>query len=255
MYIDTHCHLGGYEENFKDCWAQEGLELAIDVGFDLESSREAAERAGSDPRIYCAVGVHPEDCAAYDDAAEAELIRLAGLPKTVAIGEIGLDYHYEPFDKIRQQEVFLRQLEVAHRLRLPFSIHLRDAAGDMNDLLRAHRELITCGGVMHCYAQSAELVKFYLDLGLYLSFAGPVTFKNARGLLDAVRAVPLDRILTETDCPYLTPEPLRGKKNYPHYVQYTAARIAELKGVPTQTLCDSVRENVYRLFSRIVPEN
>ena len=200
MYIDTHTHLTDerYEnaENIIKNFGNEGLDYVIGASFDLNSSIKTAEFASKYPSVYAAIGIHPQDAETYNNDIADILRKLSKHPKVVAIGEIGLDYHYDPHDKILQQKVFLQQLELAHELKLPAIFHLRDAAGDFNELLLQNKHLLAYGGVMHCYAQSAELVPFYLKMGLYISFAGTVTFKNARGLLDAVRATPLDRILT-----------------------------------------------------------
>ncbi len=255
MYIDTHTHLT--DRRYEDADAiirglkGEGISYIIGVGYDLPSSQMTAELADTHQNFYGAVGVHPHDAGGWQSGMAQTLEAMSKSQKIVAIGEIGLDYHYPPFDKQKQADAFMQQLELAHSLKLPVIIHLRDAAGDLNALLKQNSRLLSYGGVMHCYSQSAELVPFYQDLGLYISFAGPVTFANARGLLDAVRAVPLSGILTETDCPYLTPEPHRGKLNYPAYVRHVAQKVADLKGVSAEELCENVRKNAARLFTRI----
>lgn len=252
MYIDTHAHIldevYGTPEAVIARLREEGIDRIVNVGYDLPSSVGTAALCERHSCVYGLVGIHPEHADTVSSEALCRLASLATKKGVLGIGEIGLDYHYTPFDKEQQKQAFLQQLELAYSLKKPFCIHLRDAAGDMNELLTKNRELLRYGGVMHCYAQSAELVPFYLKLGLYISFTGAVTFKNARGLLDAVRAVPADRLLTETDCPYLTPEPYRGKTNFPFYVKYVAKRLAELKEMPEEAFCAQVKENARALF-------
>ena len=255
QFLDTHAHL--MDERYEDPdqipahMAEDELFLTVSVGYNLVSSRAAVAAAQKYGRVFAAVGIHPSDAEEAGADFYAELTDLAKDPNCLLWGEIGLDYHYPPLDRELQKRVFLEQLELAHASKLPVAIHLREAAGEMNELLRQNAGLLEYGGIMHCYAQSAELVPFYLKLGLYLSFSGTVTFKNARGLLDAVRAVPLERILTETDSPYLTPEPFRGKTNQPAYVRYVAQKVAELKGVEVEALNDCVLKNFRTLCPRL----
>lgn len=256
QFLDTHAHLmderyGEDPDAIPARMAEDDLFLVVSVGYHLHSSKAAVAAARKYERVFAAVGIHPSDAEEACPAFYDELVRLSEDPKCVLWGEIGLDYHYPPLDRELQKRVFLEQLELAHQKKLPVSIHLREAAGEMNELLRQNAGLLEYGGIMHCYAQSAELVPFYLKLGLYLSFSGTVTFKNARGLLDAVRAVPLDRLLTETDSPYLTPEPFRGKTNQPAYVRYVAERLAALKGVEVPALNDQVLKNFRTLCPKV----
>lgn len=256
MYIDTHTHLtdqryGGEAENIIKSLGECGVEYIIGIGYDRESSESACALAEKFENVYAAPAVHPHDSRLAGEEDYRLFAALAASEKVVAIGETGLDYHYDLSPRETQKEVFLRHLELARSLKLPVIIHLRDAYGEMLEMLTANKSLLKYGGVLHCYSGSAESVKQYLNLGLYISFAGAVTFKNAKGLLDAVKAVPLDRILTETDCPYLTPEPHRGKLNYPQYVKYVADKIAEVKGVSACALNENVRKNAKQLFKRI----
>ena len=179
---------------------------------------------------------------------------MAGLlsaPKGVAVGEIGLDYHYEGTDEGAQRRAFAAQLELADALGLPVIIHSRDAAADTLRILRDNREKLHNGGVMHCFSGSPETAKEYLKLGLYISFAGPVTFKNARRLDEVAKMVPADRMLAETDSPYLAPEPLRGTLNTPANVVKVYEKLALLRGEPLEALCEQIEQNARTLFTKL----
>lgn len=255
MWIDTHTHLT--DEDYPDPGAivadfdRDGIEFAVTVGYDLPSSEAAVSLAERYDRVYAAVGVHPHDAESLDDRTAERILGLCRRPKVVALGEIGLDYHYDRSKSEVQKRAFERQLALAEQADLPVIFHAREATGDFNEILKRNAGRLRRGGVLHCYANGAELVKWYADLGLYFGFGGSTTFRNARGLLDAVRAVPDDRILTETDCPYLTPEPHRGETNFPKYVALAAQRCAELRGTEIGDFCAQVRENALRLFWRI----
>lgn len=257
MYIDTHAHLtdsryDGEGANIIKDLKNENIKYIINIGYDRQSSDGSVEFAREFDNVYAAVAIHPHDCL---NAGEEDFAAFAGYakhPKVVAIGETGLDYHYDNCPPPQEQKkVFIRHLELAYSVNLPIIIHLRDAYADMYDILCANKSLLTYGGVLHCYSGSAEMAKKYLDLGLYISFAGAVTFKNARGLIDAVKAVPADRLLTETDCPYLTPEPHRGELNYPAYVKYVAKKLAQIKEMNESDFCLQVSRSARALFKRI----
>lgn len=252
MYIDTHCHLTDKRykniENIISEFEKNKLELAITVGYDYDSSVGSLSLAKTHNNIYCALGVHPHDCKTLDDKILTGFKKLAADKKVLAIGEIGLDYHYEGFDKNTQRSAFIRQLELADELKLPVIIHSRDALTDMNNTLKENKRLLNNSGVMHCYSESAEEIKFYLDLGFYISFAGPITYQNAKMPVEAVKKTPLNRILAETDSPYLTPEPKRGEINYPQYVIYVAKKMAEILKIPENILFSTIKENVKTLF-------
>ena len=195
--------------------------------------------------MYSSVGVHPEECENLPENYISVLRDIAlSHKKVVAIGEIGLDYHYDGFDRDFQIKIFKEQLSLAKELSLPVIIHSRDATGDMMEILREYRPC----GVMHCFSGSAETAKEVLSLGMYLGFTGVVTFKNAKKAIEAVSVTPVDRLLLETDCPYMAPEPFRGKRCDSRLIEYTAEKIAEIKGVPTQEMIDIANENTKRLF-------
>lgn len=251
MLIDTHAHLDDerYDEDRNQVieqLRQDGLVYVINPGADMASSRKAVALADSFDFIYAAVGVHPQDAAAIDDDDIAELERLAGRDRVVAIGEIGLDYHYDEPSRDIQKRRFIQQLALADKLDLPVIIHDRDAHGDMMDILRARGKKQK--GVLHCFSGSVEMAQECLKLGFLISFTGNITFKNARRLLDVVEAIPIERMMIETDSPYLSPEPYRGQRNYPGNVRYVAHKIAEIKGMEYEDVVRITGHNAIKLF-------
>lgn len=250
--FDTHCHLDDVkfdsdrEAILSDMQAQ-GFMPCVCVGADMPSSFRCRDLAQTRPWLYFAAGVHPHDAKDYSDEAHAELQRLMRDPRCVAWGEIGLDYYYDLSPRDAQREVFTRQLEAAREMGKPAVFHVRDAHGEFTDLLRAHRERLPAG-VMHCYTGSVEQAKVYMDFGFYISLAGPVTFKKAPKLWAVAASVPLDRLLIETDSPYMAPEPRRGRRNDPRNVLHVAQKIAELRGLPLEAVAEATRENGMRLF-------
>lgn len=217
----------------------------VNAASSMQSCQTSLDLARRYPQIYCAVGVHPDAAHCFTQADCTALAGFAQQPKVVAIGEIGLDYHYDDVSpRDVQREVFERQLRLALELNLPVIIHDRDAHQDTMDLLRKYRPR----GVLHCYSGSAEMVQEVAHLGLYLGFTGVVTFKNARKALEAVAAVPPDRLLIEMDCPYMSPEPHRGKRCDSSFLVHTGEKLAELTGVTPQALFDQTRRSACELF-------
>lgn len=259
-FIDVHCHLtgddyqtvGGVEETVKRA-IDEGVTTLICSGFDIPSSEAAARLSGRFDEVYFCAGYHPSELKKYAEGDLERLKELCSLEKCVAVGEVGLDYHFDdnpPRDT--QKEFFIRQLALADELELPVVVHSRDAAQDTLQLLTDNQTLLKKGGLMHCYSYSAEMVALFERLGFYFSFGGPCTFKNAKKTVESVLAVPLEKLLTETDCPYLTPVPYRGTfPNQPKNVTYVAARLAELRGDEPQRLKDRVYENAKNLFFKL----
>jgi len=248
--VDSHAHLdfpqfaGDREEVIKR--AQEaGVRLIINVGADLESSRASIALAERYPLIYAAVGIHPHDARLLDESALRELRKLAQHPKVVAIGEIGLDYYRNFSPREIQRRAFRLQLELAKELDKPVIIHSRDAQKDTMGILA---ELSPERGVMHCFSGSLETALKAIELGLAISVAGPVTFKNARKLPQIVREIPLEHLLIETDCPYLAPHPYRGKRNEPAYVRLVAEAVAAIKGISPGQVARKTLENTLKLF-------
>ncbi|MEG6617139.1 TatD family hydrolase [Peptococcaceae bacterium 1198_IL3148] len=250
-FIDTHAHLNDQrfaadrEQLINDAM-KSGLTI-INAGNDLETSSTALALAKKYPFIYATVGVHPHDAKDVPDDYLRQLKNLAADQRVVAIGEIGLDYYYDLSPRDVQRQVFVAQLNLAKELNLPVVIHLRDAYGDFLEIMRQEK-LAPIGGVMHCYSGSMEVAQECLNMGFYISFAGPVTFKNAANLKEVAAQVPLEKILVETDSPYLTPVPHRGKRNQPDYVKYVAEQIAELKQMPVSELWPAIIANASALF-------
>jgi TatD DNase family protein len=239
--VDSHCHLD--DEQFDDDRAAViDRARAAGVKYMLAIGDEAAVRlADEHPFVFAAVGIHPNESATVLDVE-----RFVGNPKVKAIGEIGLDYHWG-VPKETQMPVFLRQLEIASAARLPIVIHTRDAWTDTLDVLRAHWNGMPC--VVHCFGGSAEQARECLDLGFYLALGGVATFPKSSELRETARIIPADRLLLETDAPYLAPAPKRGKRNEPAYVQYAAQVVADARGVPVEDLAAQTTANFERLFS------
>ena len=249
--FDTHAHYdsGGFNADRDAVLAAlpaAGVGLVVDPGCDVESSRAAVALAERYPHVYAAVGIHPEDCAGCTDDDFTALRALCRHDKVVAIGEIGLDYYWaENPPREFQQQVFRRQLALAEELDLPVIVHDREAHGDCLDIVRDYPEL---RGVFHCYSGSPEMAAELVKLGWYLGFDGPVTYKNARRALEAADVTPLDRIVVETDSPYMSPVPNRGKRNDSTNLPYVVEKLAERKGVSPEEMERIVWENGLRLF-------
>lgn len=252
MIVDTHAHLNDSRlAPDLEHWLQEAravdVKLIINVGADLESSRLAVLQAASHDELVAAVGVHPHEAKSWSAQMEADLLELVEHPKVCAYGEIGLDYYYDFSPKDTQQEIFAAQLRIAKAKGLPVIVHDRDAHQDVLRILEQNGPY-PAGGVMHCYSGSAEMLAAYLELGFYISFAGPLTFRNAKRSALVAAEVPDDRLLVETDCPYLSPEPYRGKLNHPARVVQIAERLAELRGVEFATIAELTTNNALCLF-------
>lgn len=256
-FVDSHCHIDGPE---YDPDRDEVIERAIAAGVttmlnvgtgDPHSGafERAVELAEQYAEIYCAIGVHPHDAKLFDDAAEARLVDLAKQSnKLVAWGEIGLDYHYDHSPRETQREVFGRQLEIARKLDLPVIVHSREADEDTIAILRDGLDNYERAGVLHCFGGSLAMAQAAIGLGFYVSFAGNLTFKKAEDLQTIARQLPLERLMIETDCPYLTPVPFRGKRNEPARVVETAKFLAELRGIELEEAGRLTSENFARLF-------
>ena len=251
--FDTHAHYDARQfdpdrDQVLSALPGRGVELVVNPGCDLASSRKAVELAGRYPFVYAAVGVHPEDCGDWTDEDVEELRALANHPKVVAVGEIGLDYYWpENPPKELQKRVFRAQLALARELDLPVIVHDREAHGDSMELVREFPEV---RGVFHCFSGSAEMARELVKLGWMISFTGVLTYKNARKAVEAARAVPLDRIMIETDSPYMTPVPHRGRRNDSGYVGLICQKLAELKGIDPEQ-CSAATLNNGRKFFHI----
>ena len=251
MLFDTHAHYDDEafapdREELLSSLPAGGVSLVINPGCTVESSRQAVALAERFPHVYAAVGIHPEECAAFTEETVSVLRALAERPRTVAIGEIGLDYYWEQNPpRAVQQAVFRRQLALARELDLPVIVHDRDAHGDTLSIVREFPEV---RGVFHCYSGSPELAVELLRLGWYLGFDGPVTYKNARRGPEVAAVAPLDRILVETDSPYLSPVPNRGRRNDSTNLHYIVEKLAEWKGVSPSALAEQTLDNGKTLF-------
>ena len=249
--FDTHCHLDDekYQLDREEAYQrmlEAGVKRCVCVGSDIPSSQRCVDFALSHEGVFAAAGVHPHDCK---DAPEDYLSILRSLlrrEKVVALGEIGLDYYYDLSPRDTQKKVMDEQINLALEMDKPVIFHIRDAHGDMVDYFRARKTLPQ--GIIHCYSSSAEMAKEYVRMGFYISFAGPLTFKKALHLHAAAREVPLDRLLIETDSPYLTPEPNRGKRNEPANVIFTLKKLSELRGIPEEEMARITWENACRLY-------
>ncbi len=249
MIIDSHSH---YDDERFDNDREElllglkdkNIEKIINVGYNLESSKRAVQFANTYDFCYAAVGFHPSDASDCSEDALSELIELTKDPKVVCWGEIGLDYHYDNIDKEQQKEVFIRQMKIAHELKKPVAIHTRDAMADSLEIVKKFQT----PGVFHCYSGSLESAKELVKIGYYISFSGTVTYKNAKNVKEVAKWIPSDKYLIETDCPYLSPEPVRGTRNDSSNLNYTAQHIAELRNIPVEQVIRETNENTKRLF-------
>ncbi len=260
MYIDVHCHLTGTE--FDEIGGvdgaiarakENGVGLMICSGYDLASSKIAAELSERYPEIYFCAGFHPSELGKYREGDLEEMRALCAHEKCVAVGEIGLDYHFEdnPAPE-RQRELFIAQLRLADEVGLPVVLHSRDGAAETLEILRTHRDLLKKGGLMHCYSYSAETMRDFLALGLHFSFGGPSTFKNARKVQECVQRIPATRLLSETDCPYLTPVPYRGVfPNEPKNVKHVVENMAALRNENEEELKIRLLQNAKTLFFKL----
>lgn len=253
MLFDTHAHLDNpkfdkdREKIIRDL-KKNDVDFIINPGADFASSIKAVKLAEKYDNIYAAVGIHPHEAKSMDEDTIGLLEGFTNKEKVVAIGEIGLDYHYDNSPRDIQKKWFREQIRLAKKVNLPIIVHDRDAHQDTFDIIKDELdENLT--GVLHCYAGSVEMAKKYIDMGFFISFAGPLTFKNAKTPKRVCESLPLDRILIETDSPYLTPEPNRGKRNEPLYVRYMAAMIAELKEVSFKEVAKKTKENAKKLFN------
>ena len=252
--FDTHCHISlhHFEEDRAEVIArmrEAGVMLATIAVDSTEDVPFAIKMCEEHDFLYFVAGVHPHNAIKYPDEAEKITIEAAKHPKFTCVGEIGLDYHYDMSPRDVQREVFQRQLDLACDLGKPVQLHIRDAHGECMDMLRERAKNGRMpGGIMHCFTGSWECAKVYLDLGLYVSLSGAVTFKNAPKLTEVAANIPVDRLLVETDCPFMTPVPLRGKRNEPAYTVYTVQKIAEIRGMDAEELAEITTANALRAF-------
>ena len=259
MLVDSHCHL-----DFPDFAAERdaviararaaGVRTMLTICTKITEFEEIRAIADSDPDIWCTVGIHPHEAEPEPDTSVDRLVALTQHPKVVGIGEAGLDFHYDHSPRDRQREVFRTHIAAAREAGVPLVVHTREADDETGQILAEESRGGALTGVLHCFSSGIDLARRGLDLGFYVSFSGMVTFKKADELREIVREVPLDRILVETDAPYLAPVPLRGKRNEPAFVVHTARVVAELKGLSPEALAEATTANFHRLFTKTVPK-
>ncbi|PPR11279.1 MAG: putative metal-dependent hydrolase YcfH [Alphaproteobacteria bacterium MarineAlpha11_Bin1] len=255
MLVDSHCHLDFdvFDEDRADTIRRAkdaGIGTMVTICTRVTRFAQILNIAESDPNIWCSVGIHPHQADEEPLLSTEDLVSRAQNPKVVGIGETGLDYYYDNSARHVQKESFRTHIAAARETGLPLIVHTRDADADMADILENEMENGAFSGVLHCFSSGAELARRALNIGFYISLSGIVTFKNAQDLRNIVEKVPLDRILVETDSPFLAPIPNRGRRNEPSFVVHTAAKVAELKNVSTELLSISSTNNFFRLFNK-----
>ena len=251
MLTDTHCHLHlrQFDRDRDEVVARaeaNGVTKIIEVGIDLESNKEAIALANRYPQVYAAVGIHPHEAGKASQKTWMELRSLASQPGVVAIGETGLDYYRRHSSRQKQKEALRRQLSLARELKKPVIFHDREAHDDLLAMVEEHGEGLA--GVFHCFSGDLAMAKRCLEMGFYISIAGPVTYRNAHRLRELARTLPLERLLMETDSPFLPPHPYRGRRNEPAYVKLVAQEVAEIRGVSFEELAQATTENAALLF-------
>ena len=255
MLIDTHAHLTDdkYNDNRLEIikeLASNRVEKVFCVAYNLQSIKDVYELSQKYDNIYAILGVHPEEVQDYTEETKNLLKKLATNNKVIAIGEIGLDYHYENFDKTKQREVFISQIKLAYELKLPISIHNRDSIGDCLEILKEYKEYLKYGGVIHCFSESVETYREIKKLGLKIAFGGILTFKNSVVAPEVCKIAAIEDILLETDCPYLTPHPYRKYVNEPKYTSIVAEKIAEIKNISYDKVVEQTTKNALELFKK-----
>ncbi len=253
-YIDTHAHISGKEfasdiEKVRQNYLQSGVNKVIDIASNLSSSRKVAITSSKYSEVYYSVGTHPADAGEVNSEVIKEYSSLIKNDKCLAVGEIGLDYHYEPFDKQVQQNAFTTQIEFSISNNLPFICHSRDSVKDTVDIISYYKNYYKKGFLMHCFAESKEIAKILLDLGGYFAFGGATTFTNYKKQ-DVIKYIPAGRIFCETDCPYMSPVPYRGTRNEPKNVAIVYQNIANIKGIKLEELVYKIEDNFSRLFDK-----
>jgi TatD DNase family protein len=256
MLVDSHCHLDFPDfstelDQVVERAGEAGVGIMVTISTHLDRFPGVLAIAERFSTVYASVGVHPHEADTHQDTAASRLIELARHPKVVGIGETGLDYYYEHSERQAQQKSFRQHIEAARVTGLPLIVHTRDADADTIAILRDEWERGPYPGLIHCFSGGPELAKAALDLGLYISISGIATFKKADELRETIRAVPIDRVLVETDAPYLAPVPYRGKRNEPAFVSETAARMADLFGLPPDQFARTTTDNFHRLFNKV----
>ena len=253
VIFDTHCHFDDerFDEDREEAWQRmldNNVKHCVCVGSDLHSSRRCLAFANAHPGAFAACGVHPHEAEKAEKDYLAQLRQMLVQEKCVALGEIGLDYYYDFSPRDVQKRVMAEQVDLALEMDMPVIFHIRDAHGEMIDFFRSRKKLPR--GIIHCFSGSAETALEYVRMGFYISFAGPVTFKNAQNLQRAAEAVPAERLLCETDSPYLSPVPMRGKRNEPAHVRFVNQKLAELKGLSEEEMARITCQNAFEIYTK-----
>lgn len=256
MLIDSHCHLNDSDlaplaDRIVGDFASDGILAVVNVGYDMPSSILAVKQANEYQNVFAAIGMHPHDSRLMTDDDYDVLRGLAKDEKVVAIGEIGLDYHYDLSPRETQKEVFERQLVLADELKLPVILHVREAYEDTREILERNKKYLNSGVLLHCYSGSAEMVKTFDKYDCYYAFGGAITFKNAKHNLEALKAVKSDRLLLETDCPYMTPVPFRGQMNEPKHINLVLEKAAEILEKDKEELAKETVKNTLAFFFKM----
>ncbi|MBQ7821067.1 MAG: TatD family hydrolase [Clostridia bacterium] len=252
MIFDSHAHYNDSKFEDRDTLLSslfaDGVGAIVNASVSVVDSKRTLELCEAHPNMFAAVGIHPSDIDKVGrlDSAVSEIEALAAHPKAVAVGEIGLDYYWEPYDKDKQKAFFISQLELARKINMPVVIHDRESHGDVDEIIRAFPDVKI---LLHSYSGSAEWARELTKAGRYISFSGVVTFKNARKAVEAAEVVPIDKLLIETDCPYLAPTPLRGSVNHSGNLLYTAGRLAEIKGISLEDMLSITFENACKFYN------
>ena len=252
--IDCHTHLDDERlicdiDQIVGDFEADGLDFIIDASADFATMQKAFELSQKYDKIFATIGCHPNDSLTFDQKMADLMAEYAKNPKVVAVGEIGLDYHYDEPGKEVQHKAFVEQLALANDFGLPVQLHIRDAYGDALNVLKANKGLLKNGVLLHCYSGSKEMAQEFLKFDAFFSFGGAITFKNAKKE-EIIQSIPVEKLLTETDAPYMTPHPFRGKTNYPKFIKYTYLKMAEVLGMSFEQLEDQVRKNTFALFKR-----
>ena len=251
MIFDTHAHYDSEQfnedrEELLCSMEEQGVGTIVNVCASYASCERVTNMVQKYPFMYAAVGIHPDHVGSLNEETFAKMKELFSRDKVIAVGEIGLDYYWDNESHDLQKKWFIRQLELARELDLPVLSHSRDAAADTMEIMKAHAEGLN--GVIHCYSYSREMAQEYVKMGFYIGVGGVVTFKNGRKLKETVAEIPLESIVLETDCPYLAPEPYRGKRNHSAYIRYVAETIAEIKGVTYEEVVAQTEENARKMY-------
>jgi len=250
--VDTHCHildskLKDRAEEIVENLSRDGVDFIVEISADPREAREGLDFARKHERVYCTIGVHPNYADTYSDEFEQWALKQTD-PKIIAYGECGLDYFHKMIDIELQREVFKKQIIIADKLKLPLVIHCRDAYDDVQEILREHKEYLNNGVLIHCFSGTADDVKRFMEFDAYFAFGGAITFKNNYTAETALIAVSIDRLLLETDCPYLSPEPLRGKINEPKNIRHVALRVTSVLDLTFDEVNKITSENARRFF-------